>query len=211
MALAGALLLTGWPVIFESSPDPSERGRPWYWRQMRHQASLYQTSWVGVLAELYQMTRATTGPMCSIGSNYRKYFSPLAPQCLTDELRWLGTLKCPRTGHHESHLKARGRTALSQSHAALAGRYPRALNAWLLMSLYGAARGFVSSAVSSSSEADSELSDDDGVEPVSTAFCSSARDGCPSVSEAGRAASGPALDAVVSLKVEDATGACLLP
>ncbi|KAL3909337.1 MAG: hypothetical protein SGPRY_009464, partial [Prymnesium sp.] len=70
---------------------------------------------------------------------YRKYFSLVAPSSMADELRWLDTLSCPGVGIHGQHLKAHGRTASGASHAALAGRYPRCLNAWLLISLLDAA------------------------------------------------------------------------
>ncbi|KAL3929194.1 MAG: hypothetical protein SGPRY_002057 [Prymnesium sp.] len=139
VVLAELLLQPGRPVSFENPPDVTVVGMPWSWPAMRHTASLWVMPQVQRLQCTYGLL-AATAPMCAFGSEYLKYFTLLASPSQAADLSELSLLVCSREGRHACHAPARGRTADGQSRSALAGRYPRALNVWLLWALFRASQ-----------------------------------------------------------------------
>lgn len=130
--VAGTLMDRGAPVMWENSPYLGTEGVPWYWAARKDCASLWHTTPVRRLAAAHSVVRVTAA-MCRFGSDFRKYFTILAPARMRPVLRPLVGRWCPGVGNlHGRHPAAEGFDSEGHSRAAAAGQYPKALNEFLL-------------------------------------------------------------------------------
>lgn len=82
---------------------------------------------------------SATATMCAFGSPYLKFFGIVAPPRIEAELRWLDEKRFTRGGALAAHQPERDRDFTIRSHAQLAGRYPHALNTWIIAALVSSA------------------------------------------------------------------------
>lgn len=121
-------------VTWENPPDISVPDTPWYWPERAHLASLWHTPSIARIRARVP-TIFVTAAMCRFGSEYRKYFTLIAPAYMQHALSSFEDMWCPGGEGHRHHTPAIGTAADGEAHAAKSGRYPRALNAALLDAL----------------------------------------------------------------------------
>jgi len=143
--VAHTLMTRGAPVTWENSPSLDRKGVPWHWSARKDCASLWHTTPLHELAAAHPVVRVTAA-MCRFGSQFRKYFTILAPASMRETLQPLVRRWCPESGGvHGRHPAAEGFDSHGNSRAEAAGQYPRALNEFLLDALVteGGAAAFV--------------------------------------------------------------------